>query len=134
LRRPVPSASALVIYQGHVLLVRRGREPEVNSWSLPAGLIELGETAEEAARRETLEETGIKIEIQRLLGVYNLIGPGYHYIVICFRATPLSTTVRPGPDVEDACWHDLKALKELRLMSVTRKALRDAGLLPQPSC
>ena len=114
--------------------MRRGREPEPDAWSLPAGLVRPGETAEETAVRETVEETGIRVAIQALLGVYDLIGPGYHYVVICFRCVPLGGQLRPGPDVEEARWFSLDELGEAELMSVTREALRDAGLLSGPSC
>ena len=128
--RPLPSSSALVLDgRERVLLVRRGREPEPDAWSLPAGLIRYGETAEEAAAREVLEETGIRVAIGGLLGVYDLIGPGYHYVVICFLARPVGGQLRPGPDVEDARWFAIKELGQLKLMGVTREALRDAGLL-----
>ena len=129
--RPLPSASALVVRGDRVLLVRRGREPEPEAWSLPAGLVRYGETVEQAAVRETLEETGISIAIRGLLGVYDLLAEAYHYVVICFLAEPLGGRVRPGPDVEDARWLRLEELKGIELMSITRAALRDAGLLPE---
>jgi len=111
--------------------VRRGREPEPEAWSLPAGLVRYGETVEQAAVRETLEETGIRISIRELLGVYDLLAGAHHYVVICFLAEPLGGHVRPGPDVEDARWFRLEELKDIELMSTTRAALRDAGLLPE---
>ena len=129
--RPIPSASALVVREGRVLLVRRGREPEPEAWSLPAGLVRYGETVEQAAVRETLEETGISIAIRELLGVYDLLAEAYHYVVICFLAKPLGGRIRPGPDVEDARWFRLEELNDIELMRITRAALRDAGLLPE---
>ena len=128
---PIPSASALVVQRGRVLLVKRGREPEPEAWSLPAGLVKYGETVEQAAVRETLEETGIRIAIRELLGVYDLLTGAYHYVVICFLAEPLGGHIRPGPDVEDTRWFRLKELKDIELMSITRAALRDADLLPE---
>jgi len=130
MRRPIPSASALVAREGRVLLVRRGREPEPDAWSLPAGLVRTGETVEETAVRETYEETGIFIEIEELLGVYDLIGVNHHYVVICFLCRPTGGRLRPGPDVEEATWFSLGELGDIRLMGVTREALRDAGLFP----
>lgn len=129
MRRPIPSASALIVQEQRVLLVRRGREPEPAKWSLPAGLVRLGETAEETAIRETYEETGISIEVISLLGVYDLIGDDYHYVVICFSCRPVGGELRPGPDVEDARWFSLEELKRTELMNITVEALRDAGLL-----
>jgi len=138
LSRPLVSASALIAAGGKVLLVRRGREPEPDAWSLPAGLVNWGERTEETAVRETYEETGVRVAVEGLLGVYDLIGPGYHYVVVCYRCRPLTSNVRPGPDVEEAKWFGLRELRSLKLMSVTKKALSDAGLLPRgpstPSC
>mgnify|MGYP000182654397 CR=1 FL=1 len=130
MRRPLPSASALVVRGQHVLLVKRGREPEPAKWSLPAGLVELGEKAEEAAVRETYEETGILVAVEALLGVYDLIEKSHHYIIICFSCRPIGGELRPGPDVEAARWFRLGELGRIELMSVTKEALRDAGILP----
>jgi len=129
MRGPLPSASALVIREKGVLLVKRGREPEPDKWSLPAGLMKIGETAEETVIRETYEETGILIEVEDLLGVYDLIGGGYHYVVICFSCRPVGGELRPGPDVKDARWFSLEELRHIELMDITVEALRDAGLL-----
>ena len=56
---------------GRVLLIRRGHPPYAGSYALPGGFVEIGETVEEACRREALEETGIKVDVLRLVGVYS---------------------------------------------------------------
>jgi 8-oxo-dGTP diphosphatase len=68
---PVVGAGVLVETDGRVVLVRRGVGPMEGYWSLPAGYVEANERAEEAAVRETFEETGLEIEIDELLGVYS---------------------------------------------------------------
>lgn len=69
---PKPVACALPRDEhGHIVLIRRGFEPRRGCWSMPGGFVDLGETVEDAARRECLEEMGIEVEIGPLVGVYS---------------------------------------------------------------
>lgn len=63
-------AGCLVIEQGRVLLLRRGNEPRIGTWTFPGGYVDLGETPAQAALRETLEEVGMRVAADSLLGVY----------------------------------------------------------------
>jgi 8-oxo-dGTP diphosphatase len=70
-RNPVPAVGVLVALDGKVVLVRRRYEPRAGCWALPAGFMELGESAEDAAIRECHEETGLLVRVDHLLGVYS---------------------------------------------------------------
>lgn len=75
---------------GRVLLIRRGSEPFEGRWALPGGFVEIGETVEEAAAREAEEETGLRVEMLRLVGVYSDPNrdPRGHNVSCAFLARP----------------------------------------------
>ena len=75
-RNPKVVVGAVCIWQGRVLLCRRAIEPRPGFWTVPAGYLELGESTEEGARREALEEANARIEIGALLAVYNVVRIG----------------------------------------------------------
>lgn len=80
-------SGCLVIDSGRVLLLRRGIEPEVGKWTFPGGFVDFGETPTEAAVRETLEEVGMRVRIDRHLGLYaDPANP--HAAVAVYLATP----------------------------------------------
>jgi len=85
----------LVRQDGRVLLTQRRHEPDIGLWTIPGGLVELGEGIREAAKRETREETGLEVELERLLGVVDKIvyddygRVRYHYALIDFLGYPV---------------------------------------------
>jgi len=88
--RPVLGVSVAVWRDGRVLLVRRGQAPFLGCWSLPGGRVEWGESLHQAARREVLEETGLRIGPPRLVEALDAIGPGeppaVHFVIVVFTA------------------------------------------------
>ncbi len=132
---PRLGASVLVERGGKVLLVRRGTEPERGKWALPGGLVEPGEEVWRAAKREVNEETGVKVRLKRLVGVYDLLerdGRGrlrYHYVTVCFGGEPLSRGVRRGKEVLEARWFGKGELGEAELTRTTFRILKQEGLL-----
>jgi len=103
--QPVPGAAVVCLHQDRVLLVQRGREPNLGRWSFPGGRIEPGETARAAAFRETLEETGLRVQVLDVVDVYDAIFPPFHYCVTDYLAVPEDDgDPQPGSDAMDARW------------------------------
>ncbi len=88
------------------IVIRRGFEPFRGSWALPGGFVEYGETVEDAARREALEETGLEIELLQLLGVYSdpTRDPRGHTASIVYIARPTGGTLTAGDDAAETAF------------------------------
>jgi ADP-ribose pyrophosphatase YjhB (NUDIX family) len=121
---------------GQVLLARRGRAPALGAWSLPGGAQELGETAEAAARRELMEETGLTARELLLAANVDSIHHDadgqvrYHYTIIDFAGLHEGGVLAPGDDVAEAVWAGLDALQPyalwdeaLRVIAIARRLL-----------
>lgn len=109
--RPLVGVGAVVVRDdGHVLLVRRGQPPRAGGWSLPGGLVELGESLDDAIRREVREECGIEIEVGPLVGTFQLIERDssgrvrFHYVVLDYLAHYVNGVTRSSSDVEEVAW------------------------------
>lgn len=81
---------------GEVILLRRGIEPGYGAWAQPGGFLEIDETAEEGATRETLEETGLVVEPMRIVGIYTR--PPAAVVVVCYEARITGGKIRTGPE------------------------------------
>jgi ADP-ribose pyrophosphatase YjhB (NUDIX family) len=112
-KNPKPTVDIAATDGKRVILVKRARNPFKGSWVLPGGFIEYGETVEDAAIREMLEETGIQVELIEVLGVYSIPtrDPRGHQISTVFVGRPLSNELKAGDDAEDAVWRDLDSIK-----------------------
>ena len=86
-----------------VVLVRRGSEPFEGQWVLPGGFVEVGETVKEAAVREAAEETGLAVEVSRLVGVYSDPDrdPRGHNVSVAFLARVLSGQMKASSDASE---------------------------------
>src|SRR5881227_3376430 len=110
--KPVECAGAVVRDgTGRLLLVRRAHEPSRGLWSIPGGRIEPGETAAEAAAREVREETGLIVEVGRLLKTLRLGS----YLVHDFAATVVGGELTAGDDASDVRWCDDDEVGTLQL-------------------
>jgi ADP-ribose pyrophosphatase YjhB (NUDIX family) len=112
-RNPKIVVGAVCRWGDRILLCRRAIEPRAGYWTIPAGYLELGESAEEGARREAWEEARAEIEIDGLLAVYSV--PEIGQVQLLFRARLLNPDVSPGiesldvrlVDWADIPWNDL---------------------------
>jgi ADP-ribose pyrophosphatase YjhB (NUDIX family)/GNAT superfamily N-acetyltransferase len=109
-RNPVPAVGVVVALEGNVVMVRRRYEPRAGCWALPAGFMELGESAEDAAIRECHEETGLLVRVDHLLGVYSY-GEGQRTgLLIIYAATATSGELVAADDATEAGAFALDAL------------------------
>jgi ADP-ribose pyrophosphatase YjhB (NUDIX family) len=101
-RNPVPAAGCIIVIGGKLLLVKRKYEPYKGRWCLPAGFMEYGESPQHCAKRELLEETGLRIKVGRLVGVYSgNDDPRTHAILIVYHGLPQNTEYKAGDDASD---------------------------------
>ncbi|TDA40067.1 MAG: NUDIX hydrolase [Candidatus Methanomethylicota archaeon] len=127
--RPLVGVGVILVKDRQILLVKRGHEPNKGMWSIPGGLIKLGETAEEAAIREVREETGLEVSIGAVAGVFNVIIKDsdskikYHYVIIDYFGEVVGGMLRPGTDVTDARWFWLDEIGDVETSPTVRKAL-----------
>ena len=116
---PRVGVGAVILHEDKVLLVRRGQSPSFGKWSLPGGLVELGETTREAIAREIMEECGIGIRVVDVAGVLDRVVHDdagrvrYHYVLVDYLAYPESLDVVAGSDAGDAQWFDIERVAEL---------------------
>lgn len=108
-----PKVAALTVlpWEGGVLLGLRNQNPGKGRWSFPSGFVDRGEPVEEAARRETREETGLEVDITDLVGVYS--EPGNPVIVIAYAAEPTGGALKAGDDLTELRAYDPEHLPEL---------------------
>ena len=103
MRGPSLAVDVVIKARGGVVLVRRKNEPYRGKWALPGGFVEYGEKVELAAAREALEETGIKVKLAGLLGVYSdpSRDPRGHTISVCFKAKWVGGEMRAASDAKE---------------------------------
>jgi 8-oxo-dGTP diphosphatase len=99
----------VVVHEGRVLLIRRGKEPLKGRWIVPGGTVELGETLEDALVRELQEETGLTVRPLELLTVFDRIerdasGVSYHYVIADYLCEVVSGTPQAGSDAQEVAF------------------------------
>jgi len=132
---PVVGVGAVVISGGRVLLVRRGRPPSQGIWSLPGGVVELGEELKSACAREVAEETGLGVTVGPLVEVVERIlrdeqgRVQFHYVLADFLCAAEEAAPKAGDDAAEAKWVELSDLAGAALTPHTQRVvLKAAGM------
>jgi len=130
--RPLVGVGAVIVDGDRVVLVRRAAEPMAGQWSIPGGLLELGETMRAGAAREALEETGLQVEAGEVLEVLDCIVPDangkprFHYVLIDFLCRRIAGELRAGGDSAEARWVRESELTDLGVADAAVKVIRKA--------
>ena len=134
-QRPIVGIGVVVLKEDAVLLIKRGKPPNMGAWSLPGGAQELGETCETAAGRELEEETGLAVGDLTLAACFDSIRHDdagriqYHYTIIDYAARWQSGEPRAGGDVTMACFVKLNGLEPFDLTSAALDVIHTSRLL-----
>jgi len=123
--RPSIGVGAVLIHEGRVLLIRRGKEPLRGRWVVPGGTVELGETLEQALVREIEEETGLVVRPREVVAVFDRIlrdgdRVAYHYVIVDYLCEYVSGEPRAASDAEDVA---MVAQADLAAYDLPEKAL-----------
>jgi 8-oxo-dGTP diphosphatase len=133
-RNPVLAVAAVIWNdQREVLLIRRTKEPRKGQWSLPGGKVEFGESIEDAARREVLEETGLTVALLGVAGIAETIldasagAADVHFVLIDYSARVVSGEAKAASDAADATWFTQEAIKDLPLWDETKRIITQSA-------
>jgi 8-oxo-dGTP diphosphatase len=136
---PRVGVGAVVLHEGRVLLVRRGQPPAAGKWSLPGGLVGLGEPLAEAVRREVREECGLEVRVVGTAGVVDRIvrdpagAVRYHWVLVDYLARAESSQIAAGSDAADCRWVDVERVGELDLTEGLVDMIQRAMALGKPN-
>jgi len=130
--RPIVGVGAVIIDRGRVLLVRRGSPPMLGQWTIPGGVVELGETLRSAAEREAQEETGLTVHVGEVIEVIDRILPGddgrtqFHYVLIDFLCSVVQGEAQAGSDAAEVAWAAENELEKFKLEKKALEVIREA--------
>lgn len=119
--QPFVGVGAVVICDDRLLLAKRGSDPDKNQWTIPGGLVNLGETVAEAVVREVKEESNLDVEADRLIDVADVMetdGAGnfrFHFVILDFFARLKGGTLQRGSDVLEVRWVPLTEVEGYEL-------------------
>jgi len=125
--RPMVGVGGVVIRDERALLIRRGSAPLEGEWSIPGGMLEIGETILDGVQRELLEETAIEVKVLDLIEVFERLTRDeagklkYHFVILDYLCEAVRGEARAGSDVTDVAW---ARAEELNAYSLTTTATR----------
>lgn len=126
---PLVGVGAIVAQNNRVALVLRGAQPSKGEWSIPGGLVNVGETLKDASIREALEETNLEVEPTRLVELVERIFRDdsgrvqYHYVLADFLCSVRGGRLIAGSDALDAKWFHRNELQQLNLADITLQVI-----------
>ncbi|MCP8317012.1 MAG: NUDIX hydrolase [archaeon] len=132
---PMVGVGAFIEKNGSVLLVKREHEPSKGKWSLPGGLVNLGERIRDAIKREVEEEVGLKVDVVKIVDVFDSIEYDdkgrvrFHYVIVGFMVKPIGGEARGSEEASQVKWFKVEELKDLDMTSTTRKLLKEVNFL-----
>jgi 8-oxo-dGTP diphosphatase len=128
---PEVCVGAIALAEDQLLMIRRGHGPAGGRWSIPGGRVEMGETLAEAVVRELAEETGLEALCDAFVGWVERIGDGYHFLILDFAVTVISTDPpKAGDDAAEAAWISLEHVASMPLVDGLAVFLHEHGILP----
>ena len=126
---PLVGVGAIIVQNDRVVLVKRAHPPIQGQWSIPGGVLEVGELVREAAIREAREETGLIVQPADLLGVYDRILRNeeqrvqYHYVLVDFLCRPVGGELQAASDAAEVRWFTRQELPALKLAEDTQDVI-----------
>jgi 8-oxo-dGTP diphosphatase len=130
--RPLVGVGGVVIAGDRTLLIRRGSAPLQGQWSIPGGMLELGESIVEGVRRELAEETGLDVRVLGLIEVFERIVPGeggrtrYHFVILDYLCEMISGEAKAASDVTDVAWAREQDLDRYSLTDIATRVIKRA--------
>ncbi len=137
---PLIGVGAIIVEGERVVLVKRAHPPLQAQWSIPGGVLEVGELVREAAVREAREETGLTVEAVELLGVYDRVlrdpeqRVQYHYVLIDFLCRRVAGDLAAASDAAEVKWFTQKQLPALNLAEDTVDVIQKGFAKSEESC
>ena len=132
---PIVGIGAVIVKGNKVLLIKRAGDPGRGLWSIPGGLVELGEKIKDAVRREVKEETGLDVRVGEIADVTEIITRDeegkvkYHFVIVDFFAEVLRGELKPSSDALEAKWVEFNDLRKYRLTETVERLFKKLGFL-----
>jgi ADP-ribose pyrophosphatase len=135
--KPLVGVGVLIENNGEYLLIQRAAEPDKGLWSVPGGMVELGERARDAAIREAYEETGLEVKPVRVLDVVDKIihdDEGrirFHFIIVDYLTRLVGGKLKASSDALDARWVKASQFTDFELSPTLKYLLKIIGIYPE---